>query len=112
MLMSAYRSGKLFEILGGIMVEEGTKWSPERAMETAQFFADLTAPEDKQAIHGIMVGAVLGFFANGGGFTATSPKSSSLSDQEPPAAPKPAPKRKAGGRKTSTAQSGKKSSAR
>ena len=58
----AYNSGKLFLILAGGMVEEGKKWNKAESVQLAQWFADLSDPDDKAALHGIIATAILGFF--------------------------------------------------
>lgn len=77
-LLDAYRSGNLFKILAGMVVEDGVKWTPQVAEENAEFFENLTDPADKEALHEAMAGVVLSFFVNAEGFLRTSPKSSSV----------------------------------
>lgn len=82
LILKTYRSGKMFEILAGIMVEEDLVggWSPEEAEVTAEFFRTLTDPEDKRALQGVLVGVILGFFVNADGSLQISPKSSGEGD--------------------------------
>lgn len=76
LILKTYRSGKMFEILAGIMVEEDLVggWSPEEAEVAAEFFRTLTDPKDKQALQGVLVGVILGFFVNADGSLQISQK--------------------------------------
>jgi hypothetical protein len=87
-LIQSYRSGKLFELLAGVLEEEGKEWSPESADENAIMFSKLTDPEDKKALHGSLVGVVLSFFVAEDSSLKISPKSS---EDSPAKAPSPAP---------------------
>lgn len=90
-ILSAYRSGKLFELLAGMVKEEGVPWTPEGAIENARFFATLTDQKDKDAIRNSLVGALLGFFVNAVNFSAISLKSLPETESTAPA-PAPPPK--------------------
>jgi hypothetical protein len=81
-----YRSligcGRLFEILGCVLVPAGTqgfKWTPELMQSTAEFLRHLQAPEDKEAITAQMVALVTSFFRQGLLSIRTSPSSSGAS---------------------------------
>jgi hypothetical protein len=87
LLYSAYRTGHLFEILAGLMVEVDVPWNKDEADLNAEFFAGLSNPEDKKALHGVMVGAVLSFFVGAGGSLQISQKSSERKGKGPPAPP-------------------------
>lgn len=63
-IVDAYESGKLFTILAGSLVEEGTVWSKERAETVAHFFASLTKNEDKMELRRILPWVLLNFFLN------------------------------------------------
>lgn len=76
-VLQAYRTGQLFHILAGILVEEGKLWSVESANENAKFFAGLNTVADKKAIQGSVVAVILSFFVNEEGSFVISPKSSS-----------------------------------
>ena len=76
MLIQAYSSGTLFELLAGMLVEDGVKWSPQQARQNAEFFANLEEPEDKANIQSALVGTVLSFFFNAPESSKTFPKSS------------------------------------
>lgn len=64
-IIGAYASGKLFELLGAVMMEEGKAWSEESAKTNAEFFANLTSGDDKNALKGSIVAVILGFFVSG-----------------------------------------------
>lgn len=64
-IIAAYKSGKLFELLGAVMIEEGQPWTTESAKTNSEFFANLTSSEDKQALKGSIVAVILGFFVSG-----------------------------------------------
>jgi hypothetical protein len=76
-ILKAYRSGVLFELLAGMLIGAGEKWSPEVAMQNAAFFASVTDMESKKIMQGSLVGMILGFFLNADELTGTSRKSSS-----------------------------------
>lgn len=75
-ILQAYKSGALFRVLGGVLMERGVKWSPEVAEANAEFFEELTDPDDKEAIRGQMIQVVLHFFVSEAGLRAISQKSS------------------------------------
>lgn len=50
LLWEAYESGVLYEILAGVLVEDGVRWTRKVAEANAAFFANLTDPADKNAI--------------------------------------------------------------
>jgi hypothetical protein len=64
-IITAFTRGKLFELLGAVMEEEGTDWTIERAKANAEFFANLRSTEDKLALRGSIVAVILGFFVSG-----------------------------------------------
>lgn len=64
-VLQAYRNGVLFDVLAGVLVEDGKKWSPEEAKRNAEFFANLEEEEDKAAVRGPMVATILFFFIGG-----------------------------------------------
>lgn len=68
LLREAINSGRVFLLLGGLMIQEGTppdKWTPVLAKETAEFLKKLTAPEDKARIQQQVVSMLIGFFETG-----------------------------------------------
>lgn len=71
----AYEKGLLYEILAGILVEEGVKWTQESAKANAEYFADLSNPGDKAAIQGPVASILLLYFASGLASRMTSLKS-------------------------------------
>lgn len=73
-IIEAFASGKLFDLLGAVMEEVGKPWTIKDAKANAEFFADLSKPEDKAALHGSIVGILLGFFVSGALSGKTSPK--------------------------------------
>lgn len=78
LVMQAYNSGQLFHLLSGVLSgPDGIAWSPAQAKENAEFFANLTEEQDKQALHGSIVGAILGFFVSALTSSKTSRKFSS-----------------------------------
>lgn len=64
-IMKAYASGKLFDLLGAVTEEDNSKWSIADAKERAEFFAELTAAEDKDKLKKAMAAIILGFFVSG-----------------------------------------------
>jgi hypothetical protein len=76
-LIRAIRSGTLYRLLAGLLIEEGRAWTPESAAANAEFFAGLTSIEDKQTLRASLVHrAILPFFLRGVAFSRTSPSSS------------------------------------
>jgi hypothetical protein len=104
-IIECFRSGKLFAILAGVLVEDGAAWSPATAARTADFFASLSDPADKAALRDIIPFALLNFFLNVDGSwrvfrsysTSIAPASSADPSPSPhvpprqPAAPVPHP---------------------
>lgn len=82
MVLRAYRTGNLFRLLAGIVVEKDEAWSVEKAEENAGFFRTLSSNQDKKALHGAIIGAVLSFFMSGLGSSEIS-KMSSMTSAEP-----------------------------
>lgn len=72
---AAYDNGTLYEILAGMLVEDGVKWTQETARKNAEYFADLTNSEDKIAIQGPIVSILMLYFASGLASSTTSLKS-------------------------------------
>ena len=85
-ILTAYRSGNLFRLLAGMVVEEGKKWTVKSAEDNAIFFSELTDPDDKRGLQDALVGVLLSFFVNAEGFSKTSAKSSGVTLE-----PKPEP---------------------
>ena len=83
---AAYESGTLYEILAGILVEDGKKWTRESALANANYFGELTNPADKAAIQGPIVSILMLYFASGLASTETSLKSSETGSEASPEA--------------------------
>src|ERR1051326_4360447 len=47
LIVEAYRTGKFYAVIAGRLVEDGKKWNPKDAETNADFFADLSDPEEK-----------------------------------------------------------------
>lgn len=71
-----YRRGVLFDLLGGLVTEVGTPWSPAGAQRNADRFAELTDPEEKGILARILMETLAGFFGSGVTSNATSDPSS------------------------------------
>lgn len=78
-IIKAFSSGKLFDLLAASLEEEGVKWTVHRAKENAKFFANIRKTEDKKNLRGSIVGVVLGFFVSGLLSSKTFQKSSTVS---------------------------------
>lgn len=78
-------SGEAFNLLGGLLIDAVMPvqaWTPDIAMQTADFIKHLTAPEDKAAVQAQMIALLLGFFENGLTSVMISPKSSGEMERE------------------------------
>lgn len=64
LITKAYRSGHLFAILAGLLVEENTRWSPEQAAIIADRFRRLTDPKEKMVLQSSLVGVLERFFVS------------------------------------------------
>lgn len=73
-IVQAFSSGQLFSLLGAVLEEVGIPWSQARAVDNAEFFADLRDPKDKETLHGSIVGVLMGFFVSGALSSRRSPK--------------------------------------
>ena len=83
-LYQASGSGKVFEMIGALIVPEGmadASWTPEVALDTARFVGQLCDPEDKQRINNLTVTLLIGFFL--GGLTSLETSKTSSTDAEP-----------------------------
>lgn len=76
LVANAYDADLLFEILAGILSEDGVAWSKDAAMRNAEYFANLTNPADKTLIQGPIVSILLLYFISGLASKETFPKSS------------------------------------
>lgn len=77
LLWEALDTGAIYEILGGILVPEGTTWSRAIAAETAALLRSLTAQEDKQLVYDRMLDILYDFLVVAAVSKLTSLKSSS-----------------------------------
>ena len=102
LVLAAFRSGKMFHLLAGVLIEDGVKWTPNVAEQNAEYFAELTDPAGKRAMQDAFVEVLLGFFRAAPNSSAPSPSASTEAQEtavEPPtpeissterAAPEPA----------------------
>lgn len=51
LLLEAFESGLLFEVLGAILVEQSVPWTKESGIANATFFRTLTNPDDKSVLY-------------------------------------------------------------
>lgn len=58
LLWEGLESGVIYELLAGMLVEDGTAWTRASAERNAQWFATLTAPADKAIVYD-SIGALL-----------------------------------------------------
>lgn len=75
--MTAYESGVALQLLGGLFMPaevEARAWTPEMAARTAEFFGNVTNPEDKHALRMQIASALFYFFASALASSKTSPK--------------------------------------
>ena len=80
-------SGRIFPILGGLFLPEGTSsldWTPEVAEETAAFLKRISEPQDKLEIQKQVINLLVDFFQSGLASLRISRKSSGT---DPEAAP-------------------------
>lgn len=64
-IVTAFSTGKLFELVAASVEEIGVVWSVEQAKLNAIFFRQLTDPQDKAALKSSIVAVILGFFVSG-----------------------------------------------
>lgn len=83
LVIETMRSGKFHHIVAGLLVEMETKWSIDAAEKNAEWFAELTNPEDKAAILNAFVAALMDFFLNGAP-SSTPSETVSLETPRPP----------------------------
>jgi len=80
-------SGRIFPILGGLFLPEGTSsldWTPEVAEETAAFLKRISEPQDKLEVQKQVISLLIDFFQSGLASLRISRKSSGT---DPEAAP-------------------------
>jgi hypothetical protein len=78
-LLSGYKSS----ILAGCLTETGKKWSRAEADRNAARFDEITDPDEMTTMTNMIAGVVISFFQSVGRSSASSQKSSSLSDEAP-----------------------------
>lgn len=66
-----YERGKLFIVIAGLLVADGTPWTPAVAQANAPFFAELSDPADLAAIDDALLWLVLDFFLRSRGSNGT-----------------------------------------
>lgn len=79
LLQEAIASGKVLEMLGCLLIPEGTApehWTPRLGAETAAFFGGLTAAADKLTIQALVLSLLIDFFEQGLSSLETSRTSS------------------------------------
>jgi hypothetical protein len=77
-LIRAYKSGHLFRLLSGTLVEVGKEWNPEDAKLNAGFFARLKDRESKETLQRQLLGIILSFLYAGSKLEETFRKSFGL----------------------------------
>lgn len=86
LIADAFESGLLYEVLAGMLVEEGIPWSVSWANDAVKVFAAITDADEKQIIYNSLSDIITDFFAHAVDWIVTSRKSSSSPDL-PTAAP-------------------------
>lgn len=76
LIMTAFESGLMYEVLGGLLVEDDVPWSQATATENARFFAALTAREDKNVLWENIAGILSDFLVGAGEWSRASLRSS------------------------------------
>ncbi len=75
MLHAVLASGKMFDLLGGMLLPENVpdeKWTEAQAGETAEFLGNVTEEHDKTAVQEALMPLLLSFFAAGMDFIEPS----------------------------------------
>jgi hypothetical protein len=84
---TALQTGDIFKLLGSLLLPEGTEplqWTEELSAQSAGFFSNLTAPEDKAKIRFLLASGLMPFFVGGLRSSLTSRKSSPLPESDRP----------------------------
>lgn len=76
LLKAVLASGVPDQFLAGLLAEDEKPWNRDDAKANAKYFAELTDPEDKQALNAALV-TLLDFLESGGSSSTASPTSSS-----------------------------------
>ncbi|MCI0356708.1 MAG: hypothetical protein L0099_16985, partial [Acidobacteria bacterium] len=75
MLHAVLASGKMFDLLGGLLLAENVpdeKWTEAQAGETAEFLGNVIEEHDKTAVQEALMPLLLAFFAAGMDFIEPS----------------------------------------
>jgi hypothetical protein len=75
-ILEAFEAGVLYEILGGMLVEDGVKWSRPYAMHNAKIFRDITDAGEKETMWDHVGGMIIDFLAIAARFSRISQSSS------------------------------------
>lgn len=75
LLMAAFETGKLYEVLAGVLIEEGVVWSRAVAKQNAEFFATLTDKDDKAQLFSSIASVLVDFLVYAAVWSKTSLKS-------------------------------------
>ena len=78
LIVHAYKSGVLFDLLGALVTENGQEWTPERAKEIGRLFKQTRDEEAKRQLHPALVAAISAFFVSASSSETTSPISSDI----------------------------------
>lgn len=76
MIVHAYKSGTLFDLLGSLVTEKGTEWSPEQAKANGEIFKRTRDPKAKEQLHPALITAVTAFLVSASSSEMTFPISS------------------------------------
>ena len=76
MIVHAYKSGTLFDLLGSLVTEKGTEWSPEQARANGEIFKKTRDPKAKEQLHPALITAVTAFLVSASSSEMTFPISS------------------------------------
>lgn len=82
LLRAVLASGVPDQFLAGLLTEDEKPWNRDDAKANAKFFAELTDPEDKQALNAALM-TLLDFLESGGSSSTASPTSSSEAADSP-----------------------------
>jgi len=75
-ILEAFEAGVLYEILGGMLVEDNVKWSRPYALHNAKVFRDISDAGEKDTMWNHVGGMLIDFLAIAARFSRISPSSS------------------------------------
>lgn len=75
MIVHAYKSGTLFDLLGCLVTEKGTDWTPEQATRNGEIFKKTRDPKAKEQLHPALIAAVTAFLVSASSSEMTFPTS-------------------------------------